>query len=125
MLEFESTHHSEHAMPTLALPIGYDDFGSILDNKCTIVDKSLFIKDVIEDLTQVILITRPRRFGKTLNLSLLRYFFAGDVIGRPTQGLFDSLKIGQYPELMAHQGKYPVIALTFKDLKKQDYPRAP
>ena len=112
-------------MPTLALPIGYDDFGKLIDNHLDFVDKSLFIKEILEDSAEVILITRPRRFGKTLNLSLLRYFFAGDVIGRPTQGLFDNLKIAQYPELMAYQGKYPVIALTFKDLKKQDYPRAP
>ena len=106
------------------LPIGYDDYGSILDQKLTIVDKSLFIKDVIEDQAQVLLITRPRRFGKTLNLSLLRYFFAESVIGRPTRGLFDHLKISQYPPCMAHQGKYPVISLTFKDLKKPDYPTA-
>ena len=59
----------------MKLPIGYDNFREILDNKLDFVDKSLFIKDVMDDATtKVSLITRPRRFGKTLNLSMLQHF---------------------------------------------------
>lgn len=55
----------------MQLPIGYDDFGEILDHKLDFVDKSLFIKDVLDDESaKAIVITRPRRFGKTFNLSL-------------------------------------------------------
>ncbi len=57
------------------LPIGVDDYKHIVDNDLYFVDKTLFIKEVIDDGSQVILITRPRRFGKTLNMSLLKYFF--------------------------------------------------
>jgi predicted AAA+ superfamily ATPase len=65
----------------MRLPIGYDDFGAVIDHQLKFVDKSLFIKDIIDDSAQVILITRPRRFGKTFNLSLLHYFFSDHVFG--------------------------------------------
>ena len=102
------------------LPVGYDDFGKVVDRKLEFVDKSLFIKDVIDDPAEVILITRPRRFGKTFNMSLLHYFFAGDVRGRKTQGMFDGLKIAGIPEYMEQQGKYPVISLTLKEVKSEN-----
>lgn len=102
------------------LPVGYDDFGEVVDRKLDFVDKSLFIKDVIDDPAKVILITRPRRFGKTFNMSLLHYFFAKDVRGRKTQGMFDGLKIAGIPEYMEQQGKYPVISLTLKDVKSEN-----
>ena len=105
----------------MRLPIGCDDFGEILENQLTFVDKSLFIREVIEDTAKVILITRPRRFGKTLNLSLLHYFFAEQVLERRTAGLFAGLQIAQFPGCMAHQGQYPVISLTFKDIKYETY----
>jgi hypothetical protein len=76
----------------MKLPIGYSNFKEIIDNGYQFIDKSLLIKDVIDDV-QVILITRPRRFGKTLNSSMLQYFFASEVNGESTQGLFDGLKI--------------------------------
>ena len=105
----------------LRLSMGYDDLGAIIENEFSIVDKSLLIRDIIEEKAQVVLITRPRRFGKTLGLSWLRYFFAREVIGRPTHGMFDCFKVSQYLEIMKHQGKYPVISITFKDLKDKDY----
>ena len=108
----------------LRLPMGYDDMGAILDNHFSMVDKSLFIREVLEDKAQIVLITRPRRFGKTLGLSLLRYFFSKEVLGRPTERMFDGLKISQYPELMTHQGKYPVVSLTFKEITDEGYPAA-
>ncbi len=68
---------------------------------------------------EVIVITRPRRFGKTLNLSMLQYFLAPEVLGQPTKSLFEHLKIAQCgKKYMEHQGKYPVIFVTFKDIKQ-------
>jgi len=102
----------------MRLPIGYDDFRALIDQGFDFVDKSLFIKDIINDDSQTILITRPRRFGKTLNLSMLHYFFAAEAYSKNTQGLFNNLKIagaGEY--YTAQQGKYPVIFLTLKDIK--------
>jgi len=105
------------------LPIGYDDFKAVIENQLTFVDKSLFIQEVIEDkATQAAVIVRPRRFGKTLNLSMLHYFFAEEVEGQSTDGLFDHLKITQLKQLCEqHQGKYPVIFLTFKGVKDHNY----
>ncbi len=106
----------------MKLPIGYDNFREIIDQQLTFVDKSLFIKDFIDDNgTKVALITRPRRFGKTLNLSMLHHFFAAEVHGKPTNGLFKGLKImEQGHPYTQHQGKYPVVSLSFKDVKDSD-----
>jgi len=106
----------------MLLPLGQADFVELIDSQLEFVDKSLLIKDVLLDSAKVILIARPRRFGKTLNLSMLRYFFAEKVQNRQTQGMFDRFKIAAYPSCMQYQGQYPVIALTFKDLKMPDYP---
>ena len=107
----------------MKLPIGYDNFRSVIDKKLTFVDKSLLIKDFLDDEgTQVALVTRPRRFGKTLNLSMLHHFFAAEVQGEPTKDLFKGLKIMQQGEqYLQHQGKYPVIALSFKDIKQNSF----
>jgi hypothetical protein len=108
------------------LPIGYDNFRDIIDQKLTFVDKSLLIKSFLDDKgTQVTLITRPRRFGKTTNLSMLHHFFAEEVLGKPTKDLFTGLKIMQQgSEYLQHQGKYPVIALSFKDVKDGSFQSA-
>ncbi|MBF0363706.1 MAG: AAA family ATPase [Oligoflexia bacterium] len=110
------------------LAIGYSDFKKIIDQKFDFVDKSLFIKEFIDDTSaEVSVITRPRRFGKTLNLSMLRYFFAAEVGGESTKGLFDKLKIANCgnningASYISHQGQYPVIYLTFKDVKETSY----
>ncbi len=101
----------------LKMPIGQSDFRFLIEGKYYFVDKSLFIQEILED-TQIILITRPRRFGKTLNLSMLHYFFSQEVDEQSTAGLFEGLKIQEAPEeIRQHQGRYPVIFLTFKDLK--------
>lgn len=110
----------------MQLPIGYDDFGKIIDKKLKFIDKSLFIKEILDDEnTEAIVITRPRRFGKTLNLSLLHYFLAAEVYGQPTKDLFEGLNIthcgGNY---MQHQGKYPVVSVTLKDIKEANYASA-
>jgi len=105
------------------LPIGYDNFRDVIDQKLNFVDKSLLMKEFLDDKgTQVTLITRPRRFGKTLNLSMMHHYFASNVYGKPTQDLFLGLKIAQQSqEYLQHQGKYPVVALTFKEVKDQDF----
>ena len=103
--------------PVPKLPMGCEDFRTLIDKKLLFVDKTLLIKEFIDDDgTTVSLITRPRRFGKTLNLSMLHYFFAETVYKKPTEGLFNGLKISQAGEqYMAHQGQYPVIFLSFKE----------
>ena len=81
------------------------------------MDKSEFVAEIINEHADVLLITRPRRFGKTLNLSMLRYFFD---INEDCRDIFRGLKIEELPEF-EHQGKYPVIFLTFKDLKEPSF----
>ncbi|MDF3054838.1 MAG: Protein of unknown function (DUF1703)/Predicted AAA-ATPase [Gammaproteobacteria bacterium] len=107
----------------IQLPIGYDNFRKIVENKLDFVDKSLFIKEIIDNkATEVTVITRPRRFGKTLNLSMLHHYLAKETYGESTEGLFDGLKIMRTGEqYLQHYRKYPVIFITFKDVKDHDY----
>lgn len=109
------------------IPIGIDDFSELVsvENKYLFVDKTLFIKECLDDGVKVSLIIRPRRWGKTINMSMLRYFFASQVNGRTTQGLFDTLNIateanGAY---MKYQGSHPVILVSFKDIKEDSWDR--
>jgi len=97
------------------LPIGIDDYKKLIDNDKTYIDKTLLIKEFWQDDGEVILVPRPRRFGKTLNLSMLRYFF--EKTDKNTAKLFEKKKIWDYPEYRALQGQFPVIFLTFKDIK--------
>ncbi|HQS93353.1 MAG TPA: AAA family ATPase [Alphaproteobacteria bacterium] len=106
----------------MKLPIGQSDFKKIIDQKYNFVDKTLFIKEIIDEPAAVILITRPRRFGKTLNLSMLKYFFAEEVVSIPTKGLFEGLKISQEDSFYRdQQGQYPVVSLSFKDVKEDNF----
>ncbi|XID93163.1 AAA family ATPase [Paenibacillaceae bacterium WGS1546] len=98
------------------MPIGVDDFKAIHERNLYYVDKSMLIKDILDDGAEVNLIARPRRFGKTLNLSMLRYFF--EKTEENHGALFKDLEIWQQGErYRQEQGKYPVIALTMKSLK--------
>ncbi|WP_240984757.1 AAA family ATPase [Acididesulfobacillus acetoxydans] len=97
------------------IAIGVSDFREMLTGAYYYVDKTLFIKDILEDGSKVILLPRPRRFGKTLNMSMLRYFFEKSAPDH--SGLFENLAICRHADCMAKQGQYPVIYLTFKDLK--------
>lgn len=108
------------------LMLGLDDFGEAVRSQINFVDKSLFIKKVIDDkATHVPVIVRPRRFGKTFNLSMLHHFLAAEVNGLSTQGLFDGLKIAQAGDVYAQQqGQYPVIFISFKNVKKEKYHEA-
>ncbi len=98
-------------------PIGHDDFREVREKDYVFVDKSLLIRDILQESSKVVLITQPHRFGKTLNMSMLQCFFASEVKGCSNQALFAGLKITQDPDAMKHQGKYPVISTSFKDLK--------
>jgi len=105
------------------LPIGLSDFKEVIKDNYYYVDKSLLIKELIDQGTKVVLLPRPRRFGKTLNLSMLRYFF--EKTAEDTSHLFRHLKIWQAGEEYAgRQGKYPVIYLTFKDVKELNWESA-
>jgi hypothetical protein len=111
----------------MGLQVGFDDFGKVRTNSLDFVDKTLFVKEVLDDKnTEVSVITRPRRFGKTFNLSMLHHFLASEVNQIRTAGMFDSLKIslvnnGSY---MQHQGKYPVIFVSFKEAKDKTFAAA-
>jgi Predicted AAA-ATPase/PD-(D/E)XK nuclease superfamily len=108
----------------LKLPTSESDFRRIIQEKYYFVDKSLLIQEILEDSASVLLITRPRRFGKTLNLLMLRYFFAKEVEGQSNRKLFDNLKIQEIKTARQHQGQYPVIFLTFKEFKYSAYQEA-
>ena len=86
------------------------------------VDKTLLAKDIIDSTTKVILFTRPRRFGKTLNMTMLQTFFEKPLDGKDTGHYFTNLKIWyQGDKYRAEQGKRPVIFITFKDTKCSAY----
>ncbi|MBF0238334.1 MAG: AAA family ATPase [SAR324 cluster bacterium] len=103
-------------MPAPKAPIGISDFKTLRESGLYYVDKSLFLRDILDKPAQVILLPRPRRFGKTLNLSTLRYFL--EKTPESHAPLFHGLAIERYPEFMARQGQYPVVYLTFKDVKE-------
>ena len=109
-----------------AIPIGYEDFREIIEKDLYYVDKTLMIKELIDGAGKVNLITRPRRFGKTLNLSMLKYFFGREVKPDGSQNdykaLFQRLNISACGEkYWAHQGQYPVISLSLKSAKQPDF----
>lgn len=95
--------------------IGVSDFKDIIEQEYFYVDKTKFIEEISENGAVVQLITRPRRFGKTLNMSMLRYFY--DISGKDTnRKLFKNLYI-ENSATIKEQGKYPVIFISFKDIK--------
>ncbi len=107
------------------LPIGYSDFKTIIDKGFRYVDKTLFIKELLDSPAQVTLLLRPRRFGKTLLLSMLRYFFDKTKNPQEYKYLFDELKIMQAGEkYVQYQGQHPVISITLKDIKSKTFEEA-
>lgn len=100
--------------------IGVSDFKVLRLKDNYFIDKSLFIKDIIDNQSSVVLITRPRRFGKTLNMSMLRYYF--DCNQKYSDQLFNGLKIMEQEEkYTSKQGYYPCIYMTMKDVNDGDY----
>ena len=104
------------------LPIGREDFKEIRENSFYYVDKTKYIEELLLDGTQVKLFCRPRRFGKTLSMSTLRYFF--DIKnGEENRKLFDGLYISNSP-MISEQGKYPVIFITMKGVSNSNFKEA-
>ena len=102
-------------MESTGIGIGISDFKALRVRKNYFIDKTMYIKDIIDNQSGVVLVTRPRRFGKTLNMSMLRYFFDCDV--KDGKELFEGLKIMEQGEMYTSKlGTYPCIYLTMKDL---------
>ena len=102
--------------------IGTSDFRKLRTLNYYYIDKSMYIKDIIDNASEVALITRPRRFGKTLNMSMLRYFFDCDI--KDSREIFDGLKIMEQGEKYTSKlGAYPCIYMTLKDVNVPSYER--
>ncbi len=103
------------------LPVGIDDFEKVRQKDYYYVDKTSLIRDLLQNLGEVNLFTRPRRFGKTLNMSMLQCFFE---IGRDAS-LFDGLRIAEETEICdQYMGQYPVVSITLKTVEGADYASA-
>ena len=104
------------------LPIGTDDFKKLISEGYYYIDKTLFIKELLDKKGEANLFTRPRRFGKTLNMSMLRYFFedtGNEESNAENKRLFDELEIMSAGEkYLSHMQKYPVISLSLKSAKQ-------
>ena len=99
------------------LPTGIENFKTMIDKSAYYVDKTNFIEDVLSE--QVVLYTRPRRFGKTLNMSMLYYFFS--IKEKDNSYLFDGLNISKNKNALKHQNKYPTIFISLKEMKSQTF----
>ena len=105
------------------LPIGVDSFKTLIDNGYYFIDKTLLIKELLDTRSVVSLILRPRRFGKTLNMSMLRYFF--ERAEEDNSYLFKGLKImNESQKYLEHMGKYPVISISLKSTKQPNFDMA-
>ena len=102
-----------------AMPVGVDNFREMVSRDYYFVDKTNFIKELLDNKNKVTLITRPRRFGKTLAMRMLQEFFDINAAGRDT---FKGLNISRAGEkYMQHRGKYPVIFFSLKDIATGNY----
>ena len=101
------------------IPDGISDFKTLIENNYYYIDKTLFISEVGKNVGKTLLFTRPRRFGKTLNMSMLKYFF--DIReAEENKKLFKNLKISEI-SYFEKQGKYPVIFVSLKDIKEETF----
>ncbi len=109
------------------LPVGIDNFEKLITRGYYFVDKTMLIKDLLDNKADVNLFTRPRRFGKTLNMSMLQYFFEDDRNTntgekKDNSHLFNGMNImNEGEEYTSHMGKYPVINLSLKSAKQPTY----
>lgn len=107
-------------MGWIPLPVGVENFEDLIQTGYYFVDKTLFIRELIDMKGKVNLFTRPRRFGKTLNMSMIRYFF--EMGKKDHSDLFQGLKIMDAgEEYLAHMGQYPVISVSLKSMKQYSY----
>ena len=101
------------------LPIGVDNFKTLITKEYYFVDKTLFIRALLNMKGEVNLFTRPRRFGKTLNMSMLRYFFE---LNEDNRALFEGTKImSAGEEYLKWMGQFPVISLSLKSMKQPTF----
>ena len=102
------------------IPVGIEDFKEIIDMNCYFVDKTMLIRDILDSGSKVTLFTRPRRFGKTLNMSMLRRFF--EKTEDDNSYLFDGLSISEAGEKYhKYMGQYPVISISLKSMKQPSF----
>lgn len=104
-------------------PLGVSDFRTLVTDNYQYVDKTLSIKQVHDDGATTIILTRPRRFGKTLFMSMLQHFYASNVNGYATRAFFSqsALKAQQPAFFERHQGQYSVISISLKDVKQETF----
>lgn len=101
------------------IPDGISDFKTIIENNYYYIDKTPFISEIGKHIGKTLLFTRPRRFGKTLNMSMLKYFFDINEAEK-NKKLFVNLKI-EKDTYFKEQGKYPVIFISMKDIKGNNF----
>ena len=102
--------------------IGVEDFSEVIKENCYYIDKTKWIGEILEDKSKIKLFTRPRRFGKTLNMSMLKYFFNVEN-KEENKKLFSGLDI-EKSEYMSEQGQYPVIFISLKSIKAKTWEEA-
>jgi len=105
----------------LVFSSGTSDFAKLQETPGSYyVDKSLLVREIFSETDEAILISRPRRFGKTLNMSMLHHFLSN----KNSRSWFEKLKINNHPEIMAQLGEHPCISLSFKDAKQESFKEA-
>ena len=109
----------EHGFVKLRPPIGISDFQKLREADATYVDKTALISELVASPIEITLITRPRRFGKTLNLSTLRWFFDRGEDERAS--MFEGLAVTRDARAMAHFQRHPVVSVTFKDVRGETW----
>jgi hypothetical protein len=116
-------HDKKEWSGLIRLPGGVSDFSTLIKGRYQFVDKTPLIKEIMEDGFEVLLITRPRRFGKTLNLSMLHHFLQKN--DPQDENLFKNLEISKDSAFcQQHQNQYPVIFISFKGVKQSSYDEA-
>jgi hypothetical protein len=109
-------------MSKFRAPIGISDFKTLRESAAYYVDKTQFVARVVDEGAQVLLFARPRRFGKTLNMSALRYFL--EKTGEERAWMFEDLAVWRAPEARQHFQRHPMVFLSFKDAKERNWPDA-
>lgn len=121
------TEKNESGMYAMAemkpIPIGVEDFKELIQKGYYFVDKTFMIRDLLDKKSKVSLFTRPRRFGKTLNMSMIQRFY--EKTEESNAYLFENLNIAKTGQkYMQHQGQYPVISVSLKSMKRGNYESA-
>ena len=118
---FNTAELSAKRESSRSMPVGIEDFKELVENDYYFIDKTRFIYEILREKKKVSLITRPRRFGKTLTLSMLMYFFTLENAEK-NRALFSSLEIFEkYPDYAKRQGESPVLLLSLKDTGASEY----